>query len=663
MKPAALVLLLAAALPVLAQPTPGIFRMKPIDPHSQPFVSTLFADNMVLQRGKPDVLWGWSEPGDTIHVTLGDHTATAVAAADHRWQLSIQPPPVGGPYTLQITGDHQSVQLHNILIGDVWLCSGQSNMQLPLRMVKDGEAEVKAADDPQVRFFNVMPHTAYRPVNVVQGNWQPVTPQNATWMSAVAWFFARDLRQHTHVPIGLIIDAVGGTPAESWTGAAALARIHDFDVPLAELARLRDQNAPEYGNYIEHWYDRYDIGQQQHWQSPTLDDASWAPVTIPGGFAQLGVPTTPAVAWFRRQITLPDPLPAGRAAIYLGSIERMDTVYINGQMVGASSWVENPRVYFLRPGVLHPGTNSIVIRVFKTKPDGGFLAKPADLYLKLGDNTSIPLAGTWKGKLSVDARPPQPMPLTYENWPVMPTVLYQGMLKPIAPVSLAGAIWYQGEQNSPRGYAYRRLLPAMIADWRQLFQQGNFPFYIVSLPAFMPRSATPVNGDDWTETRESQAITVATVPNTCLAVTIDTGDADNIHSKDKVPVGDRLARCALRGYYHQKVVDQGPTYTHMKISGNRLRVYFAHTHGGLVAKGGKAEEFSLAGADHTWYWADASIHGNSIVLTSPQVPHPVAARYAWQSNPRATRYNGAGLPAVPFRTDDWTEHTQNARPY
>ncbi len=663
--PALLVQLVCAvgALQMMAQPTPGMRMMQPIDPQGQPFVSTIFTDNMVLQRGKPDAIWGWSQPGEKIRITFGGHSATAVTGADHRWQVSIEPPAMGGPYTLQISGSNQSVELKNILVGDVWLCSGQSNMQLPLRAINNSDALIQAANDPLIRFFTVMPHTAYHRVNLVQGTWQAVTPEDATWLSAVAYLFAHKVQQETHVPIGLIVDAVGGTPAESWTSAAALATIHDFDVPLAELARLQAANAPEYGNYIMHWYDKYDIGQRENWESPTLDDSSWKTVTIPGGFAELGVPTTPAVAWFRKQITLPDPLPQGRAAIFLGSIERMDTVYINGQTVGASAWVENPRVYPIRPGILHAGSNVIAIRVFKTKPDGGFLAKPDELHLVLGDKSSIPLAGAWKGKLSVDARPPQPLPLTYENWPVMPSVLYEGMLRPLAPLSLAGAIWYQGEQNSDRGYAYRRLLPVMIADWRNLFDQGNFPFYIVSLPAFLKRSATPVAGDPWTETRESQAITASTVPNTCLAVTIDTGEADSIHPKEKVPVGNRLALCALAGYYHKKVVYQGPTYTHMKISGGSVKIYFAHANGGLVAKGGKAEEFSLAGADQKWHWADARIEGKTIVLTSPDVPHPVAARYAWQSNPRATLYNGAGLPAVPFRTDDWTELTQNARPY
>jgi sialate O-acetylesterase len=456
---------------------------------------------------------------------------------------------------------------------------------------------------------------------------------------------------------------MGGTPAEAWTSAEALRPLKDFDVPLAEVERLAASGAPEYGNYVMHWYDEYDLGLKGKWASPDLDDSSWKPVEIPGGFAELGVPSSPALAWFRKEIVLPDPLPAGRAMLLLGSIERMDTAYVNGKEIGGSSWVENPRAYFLGDGVLKPGKNVIALRVLKTKPVGGFLSKPEDLHIVLGDKTSIPLAGAWKGKLSVDARPPQQLPVAYENWPVMPTVLYEGMLKPIAPLSIAGALWYQGEQNSPRGFQYRKILPAMIADWRRLFGQGDFPFYIVSLPAFKARSATPVDGDEWTETRESQAIAAASVPNSCLAVTIDTGDADNIHSQDKVQVGERLALCALAHYYGEKVVSAGPTLASVEQLSGALRIHFTHTDGGLVVKGEKLGEFSVAGEDRKWHWAEAHIEGDTVVVSSASVPNPKEVRYAWQSNPVATLFNGAGLPAVPFRTDAWPGITEGQRPY
>ncbi|HEV2324211.1 MAG TPA: hypothetical protein VGS10_09710 [Terracidiphilus sp.] len=651
------------------------FPPEPAATNQFPFVSNIFGDNMVLQRGKPDTIWGWSEPGDTVRVQIGNRAASAVAGADRRWQVRIKPPAAGGPYTVKITG-RQTVEFHNVMVGDVWLCGGQSNMQFPLMGALTGPADIKTANFPNIRYFTVFGHPSYHHVNVIAGSWKVVSPETAGRMSAVAFYFARRLQQQIHVPIGLVVDAVGGTPAEAWTSAAALRPLRDYDVPLAELQKIAAEGGPEYGNWVMPWYDEYDIGLKQHWYAPDFDDSGWKQVTVPGAFADLGIPVTPAVAWFRREITLPDPLPSGRALISLGIIQRMDTVYINGTDVGGSAWVENPRVYFVRPGVLKPGKNVLAIRVFKTEPHGGFLSKPDLLRLMLGVQMSfprvpgatpqarltLPLAGTWKGKVSVDARPPHPLPISYENWPVIPTVLYKGMLEPIAPISITGALWYQAEQNSPRGYEYRKLLPAMIADWRNLFGQGNFPFYIVSLPAFQQRSPVPTD-DGWADIRESLALTADTVPNSCLAVTIDTGDPDSIHARDKEPVGDRLARCALAKHYGKHVVYSGPTLQSVQQLSGAIRLRFAHAGGGLQAKGSKLEGFSIAGADHVFYWADARIKGNTVLVSSPSVPRPVAVRYAWQSNPSATLFNRAGLPAGPFRTDNWPLITEGVRPY
>jgi sialate O-acetylesterase len=627
-----------------------------------PFLSPIFGDNMVLQRGKPNIIWGWSKPGDQVEVQIEDKKASAIAGADHRWQVKIDPPSPGGPYTVKIAG-RQTVELHNVLVGDVWLCAGQSNMQVGLGTARNGPENVKAANHPDIRFFSVGARSAYHTVEVPEGAWKVVSPETAERMSAVGYYFARRVQQDVHIPIGLVVDALGGTPAEAWTSADALRPLHDFDLPMAEVQRLADEGAPEYGNYVMHWYDQYDAGVKGNWAAPGFDDSGWKTVDVPGGFNELGAPDTPALAWFRREIDLPDPLPAGMPLIFLGSIERMDTVFINGKSVGGSAWVENPRVYPLFGEVLKPGKNIIAIRVLKTKPDGGFLGKPNELHLMLGDKSTIPLAGKWKGKISVDAKPPQPLPIAYENWPVMPTVLYEGMLKPIAPLAITGALWYQGEQNSDRGYQYRKILPVMIADWRRLFAQGDFPFYIVSLPEFKERSATPVDGDEWAETRESQAIAAATVPNSCLAVTIDTGDPANLHPKDKQPVGDRLALCALAKHYGEKVSFAGPTLSSVKREAAFIRLQFTNIDGGLVAKGPKLEEFAIAGEDRKWYSADAHIEGDSVIVSSPSVPHPTEVRYAWQSNPAATLFNAAGLPAGPFRTDTWPGKTESHRPY
>jgi sialate O-acetylesterase len=286
--------------------------------------------------------------------------------------------------------------------------------------------------------------------------------------------------------------------------------------------------------------------QSNTWAAPDLEDSGWKTVPLPGGFQDLGAADVPEVCWFRKEIALPDPLPPGQATIFLGSIDKMDTTCLNGRWVGASSWVENPRAYGIGDDVLKPGRNVLAVRVFKLKRQGGFLAKPDALRLVLGDGTAIPLAGEWKGQTSVDARPPHPMPLTFENYPTMPAVLYEGMIQPVAPLAIRGAIWYQGEANFERAQQYRTLLPAMIGDWRKLFGQGDFPFYIVSLPAFMHRRDRP--GDNaWVELRETQALTARKVKNSGLAVTVDTGDPDNIHPKDKKVVGNDWPCAPWRG--------------------------------------------------------------------------------------------------------------------
>ena len=652
------------AVAALTLATGSAFGAPPQDASPLPFVSPIFGDHMVLQRGKPNVIWGWSQPGDAVRVEIGETAATATTGADGRWQTRIQPPAPGGPYTVKITG-RQTVELHDVLVGDVWICAGQSNIQFGLPQARNGAEEVKNADQPTIRYYVVGQRSSYSHVDVPRGSWRVVSPGafggRGGGISAAAYFFGRRVQESIHVPIGLIQEAVGGVPAETFTSAEGLHPLKDFDVPIAEVERLRQKGGPEYGYYFAHWYDEYDIGTKGGWADPALDDSSWKTVQVPGGFKELGVGDAPSLYWFRKEITLPATLPEGMARLYLGSIEKMDTTFINGRQVGSSSWVENPRVYFAG-GALQPGRNVIAIRLFKLKPDGGFISPAADLHLTLGDGTSIPLSGEWKGKVAVDGHPPQPLPLGYENLPIMPGVLYNGMLAPIVPLAITGAIWYQGESNTERAYQYRKLLPAMIADWRKQFGQGDFPFYVVSLPAYKHRSDVPVD-DSWAEMREAQALTAKNVPHSCLAVTIDTGDPDSIHPIDKKEVGDRLAYCALGEYYGLKVPHFGPTLSSVERLPGALKLHFDHADGGLVVKGDKLGEFSVAGDDHKWHWADARIQGDSVIVSSSAVPDPKAARYAWQSNPAATLFNGAGLPASPFRTDDWPGITEGRPPY
>jgi len=627
---------------------------------ARPFLAPLFGEHMMLQRGRANPIWGWAEPGTRVTITLVGRETTATAGADGRWQAEIAPPPAGGPYELLVDGGSQRLHFADVFVGDLWLCSGQSNMAFGLAGSRDGAEAVKQSTHEGIRLFLVPQQSAYAPGASPAGRWrrcEPASFEGFPGFSAVAYYFARKVHAETGVPIGLIQAAVGGTPAESFMSPLGLAAFPAFSPGLAEIERLRASGAPVYGNYVMHWYDRYDRGVAAGWSAGKLDDSAWTPASLADVFTRLGVPETPAVVWLRREIDLPDPLPAGQARVMLGVVEKMDTVWINGQQVGASAWVENPRAYPVRDGTLRPGRNQITIRVFKTAGDGGFRTAPESLRLQIGDGFTVPLAEGWRATLGVDARPPHPLPLGYENWPTMPTVLYHGMLQPLAPVALTGAIWYQGEANQTRPAQYRTLLPAMIADWRRLFQQPDLPVFIASLPAFMPRRGQP-GTDGWTGVREAQILTGRTMPHTGTAITVDTGDAGDIHPTEKLPVGERLALLALREVYGRDVVSQGPVFAGLDNLPGALRVRFTHTDGGLVVKGDTLGEFAVAGADRVWHWAYARLDGDSVIVSTSNVPNPVAVRYAWQANPLATLFNGAGLPAAPFRSDDWTD-TQN----
>jgi sialate O-acetylesterase len=416
---------------------------------------------------------------------------------------------------------------------------------------------------------------------------------------------------------------------------------------------LSTQPGEKFGSFLMHWLDEHDVGgKDAAWAQPNLDESKWKTVQLPDGFAELGVPETPAVCWFRRTIMLPPDFASSTAKIFLGQVEKMDTTYINGRWIGASSWVENPRVYSVPRDVLHAGANVIAVRVFKTKPHGGFQSDASLLHLQLVDGTTLPLTGSWLGRLSVDARPPFPQPLDLENYATMPTVLGNGMISPLAPLALTGVIWYQGEANQTRPAQFKKLMPALIRDWREQFAQGDFPFYMVSLPAFMARRAEP-GFDGWTAVREVQIQTAQLVPNCGVAITVDTGEADNIHPKEKQTVGERLALVALAGHYHRAAVASGPIFRSLEKQRDTLRLHFDPAGGALVVRGETPGEFAVAGADRKWHWATAKLDGETIIVSAPEVSLPVAIRYAWQANPKATLFNTAGLPAAPFRSDDW----------
>jgi sialate O-acetylesterase len=631
------------------------------EPATLPLLSPVFGEHMVLQRGKPNPIWGWAEPGTQVTVAFAGQEKTVTTDAQGKWLVALDALEASvDARDLVVTSTNRKSEIVNrkltdVLVGDVWLCGGQSNMEFDLARSRDGAAAVQQSTHESIRLFRVATQPGYAAALTPRGEWrrcEPAAFAQPGGFSAVAYYFARKIQAETGVPIGLVQVAVGGTPAESWMSPAALEAFPEFAPGLTEMARLRERGAPAYGNFVMHWYDEFDRGIAGKWSEAGFDDGAWTPASLHDAFTKLGVPATPAVAWMRRDVELPDPLPAGAAKLLLGVVEKMDTAWINGRWIGASAWVENPRAYTIPADALRPGRNQLTLRVLKTAADGGFRSPAEALKLVLGDGTVIPLENSWRAALGADARPPHPLPLGYENWPTMPAVLHLGMLRPLAPLAVAGALWYQGEANFTRARQYRTLLPAMIADWRTLFAAPDLPLYLVSLPAFMARRDQP-GSDAWTELREAQEFTARTVPHTALAITIDTGDANDIHPADKQPVGERLALLALRHTYGRAdVVADGPYFARMEPAPGGLRLFFANTNGGLVARGPLAG-FAIAGRDRVWHWAEARLEGETVVVSSPAVPEPVAIRYAWQANPPAPLFNGAGLPAAPFRTDDW----------
>jgi len=391
---------------------------------------------------------------------------------------------------------------------------------------------------------------------------------------------------------------------------------------------------------------------------------SWKTVNMPQPFEQAGLPDFDGLVWFRRNFEVPADWSGQNLKLSLGPIDDMDTTFINGVKVGQMNRYDLNRVYQVPAGLLKAGNNSIAVRVLDTGGVGGFTGKAEQMSLSasgVSDAKPLSLAGSWQMR---DAAPlsklPAPPSVPDANNPNVVTVLYNGMIAPLLPYAIKGAIWYQGESNAGRAEQYRRLLPTMIRDWRARFSLGDFPFYIVQLAAFQPTQPEP-RDNDWAELREAQSLTARTVPDCGLAVAIDIGEANDIHPKNKAEVGRRLALCALAKTYGKKVEYSGPWYKSMKAKGNGISLSFDHVDGGLVAKGGELKGFAIAGADHKFAWANAVVEGKNVVVSSPQVPSPVAVRYAWDINPVCNLYNQAGLPAVPFRSDDWPRVTRDRK--
>ena len=610
-----------------------------------PFLHPLFSDHAVLQRDRDFPVWGWSTPGDRIQVQIAEQLLTTVADASGRWQVTVAALPAGGPHVLSVQGA-KTTTAGDLLLGDVWLCSGQSNMEWPVRNMKNSEQEVASASLPRLRQFLGTKRFSLKPEAVTGGGWTVCDPQTAGSFTAVGFAFGRELSRTLDVPIGLINASWGGTRIESWTSRQTLTGLPRCASELQELTEFLSGTTNPYTQRLQSWWQQIDPAPQAERKAA---DTTWKQAKVPGKWEANGLDGFDGVVRYALDFTVPAALAGKAGRLLLGPIDDRDTTWLNGREIGQTDSWNQPRVYTVPVDTLRAGSNSIAVRVVDTGGSGGFQGKPEDLRLEIGDQR-IPLAGTWQYFNGKPLRELPPMPTAFDR-PNVITSLSNGMIEPLVPTALRGVIWYQGESNARSGSGYEQLLPALIADWRTRFHAPELPFGIVQLANFMPAVAEPVQESGWPWLREQQLLASQRIPHTGLAVTIDIGEANDIHPRNKQDVGLRLANWALHDVYGKTDrARSGPVYDSLTSEGPALRLRFRETTGGLAARGELAG-FAIASADGPWVAAQARIHQDTVIVSSLQVPAPTRVRYGWANNPTCTLTNGAGLPASPFRTD------------
>lgn len=634
----------------------------------------IISDNMVLQQQTKVRIWGSANPGERVIVTLQQKSSSTIADKDGHWETSLDPLTAGGPFELIVKGDNLLI-VRNVLVGEVWLCSGQSNMEWPLINTVNGAEAVAHAKYPEIRLFTVAKHTATSPLTDVEGHWVVTTPDEAAHFSAVGYFFGRELQQQLKVPVGLIHSSWGGTPAEAWTS-------HDALLSSPELKPILDryesslnvspQTKEAYARAVAQWeeknlyIDTGNKGEALGYADPAFAASDWSKMDLPQQIESAGLLIDGAI-WFRKVLDLPESWAGKELVLSLPPIDDQDVSYFNGTKIGSigretpNSYAV-PRRYVVPGSLVHSGRNVIAVRVFDWAGEGGFSREGA---MSLGPSSaeSISLKGVWDYKVELALEPkhpdwgtrPEEVGVSNQN---SPTVLYNAMLAPLVPFAIRGVIWYQGESNAGRAYQYRTLFPTMIRDWRRAWGTV-FPFYFVQLPNWRAHKAEP-DESDWAELREAQAMTLRE-PQTGMAIAIDLGDELELHPRNKLDVGRRLAQLALAGTYGQKVTPSGPLFDRYTIDGDKVRIHFKYGDGLKTIDGGPVKGFAIAGEDRRFVWADARIDGETVIVSSPKISRPVAVRYAWANNPVTNLYNKAGLPASPFRTDDWSGVTAARR--
>ncbi|RYY76863.1 MAG: 9-O-acetylesterase [Gammaproteobacteria bacterium] len=614
----------------------------------------LVSDGLVLQRDKPINLWGWADEGEQVRVTLGKQTLTTDTKSG-RWKVTFKPLPAGGPYTLDIQGKNH-LQVKDILIGDVWIGAGQSNMELPIRRVKNLYPNlISSTHLPNIREFSVPVVYAFKgPLdNYQQGAWKAASPENLPDFSAVGFFFARAIHEKNkvggkNVPIGLISISVGGSPAEAWLSESGLEKYPHY---LAQLQPFKsdsfvaDTISKDKASSAK-WYSDLaakDEGLKSKWSESLITEKDWKTFQVPGFLREQGSDFIQGAVWFRKTFDLTAEQAVKPATLWLGAIVDGDQVFINGKEVGQTGYQYPPRIYTIPADVLKSGKNTISIRVTSYSGNAGFV-KDKRYELDLAGE-SISLAGDWQYKIG--ARADDMAKTTTLHY--QPASLFNAKLAPTLGFGIKGVIWYQGESNTGRAKEYETLFADVIRDWRKQFNQGDFPFLFVQLANFMAAKSEP-SESDWAATREAQR-KVLSEKNTAMAVAIDVGEWNDIHPLNKQAVGERLALAAQKlAYGDKKVISSGPNANSVKREGKSLLISFDKGTDDLLINGnGILRQIAIAGADKKYVWAKAKIQGKKLVVWNDEITEPVGVRYAWADNPQgANLYNKAGFPASPF---------------
>ncbi len=618
----------------------------------------LISDGMVLQRDTEVKIWGWANSSEKINVSFLDSVYRTTANDAGEWDIVLRAMDAGGPYQMQIQAGN-TIRVDDILVGDVFVCSGQSNMELPMQRVSwvyPGEIANPAGN--HIRQFYVPREYHFNgPRKDLQtGSWKSACPENIRDFSAVAYFFAKALYEKYKVPVGLINSSLGGSPAEAWMSEEALKA---FPVHYQEALRFKDtllikRIKQEDQTRIRSWYELMgmkDMGYQDPqgvWYDPDINTTDWETMEIPGYWSEAGATKVNGVVWFRKKVIIPPEMAGEKAMLILGRIVDADSVFLNGEFVGTTSYQYPPRRYHVPGGLLQNGENTIVIRVISNAGRGGF-ARDKLYGIVSGDDT-LDLTGEWQYRFGAEMEPLRGRTFIRNK----PAGLYNAMIAPLQNYTIKGVIWYQGESNAYRSAEYTTLFPALINDWRNKWHCGAFPFLYVQLPNFMEPREQP-SESNWALMREAQLKTLS-VRKTGMAVAIDIGEWNDIHPLNKKEVGRRIALAARKvAYGEENIIYSGPLLQDMDIEESRIILTFTNTGSGLIAKGGGClKQFAVAGADKHFVWAKAKIINNKVIVWCPEVSNPVAVRYAWADNPEgANLYNKEGLPASPFRTDDW----------